>query len=519
MAARRLQLTRTLGPLVVAWIERELVHGPGDVQGQPIELDDEFVWFIFRAYEIDAAGRRVIWRAVFSRLKGRAKSEFGAMIACAEALGPVRFRGWDHDGRPLGGPITAPFIPCFATEEDQAGDGYAAIYFMLKHGAISRTPGLDVGLTRTYLPDGGKITVETSKAASKDGGKETFAWWDETHLYVGDPLIRLHATVRRNLTKRKIAEPWGLETTTMYAPGENSVAEGSHAYYKKITNGKIHDSGFLFDHREGPADFDYESDEQLRAAIIEAAGEAAGWLDVDRMVAEARDEMTNKSDVIRYFVNRPAKREEAVFIKADTWTGLTKIGRIERDATVCLGGDGSRTFDTTVIAWAAPLDAGRVRVGARVFSVRESAPHHVLHPGGSIDFEDVEAFILDRFDYFTVTEAAYDPRYLERSADILLARLPSAALVPVEPTSKHMREALQTFERLCLEGKLEHDGDPVIAAHLANCAVERGESADEIRRVRKIEKRKPIDAVPAMALAVWRAAQAPLESEPLVRWA
>jgi hypothetical protein len=44
----------------------------------------------------------------------------------------------------------------------------------------------------------------------------------------------------------------------------------------------------------------------------------------------------------------------------------------------------------------------------------------------------------------------------------------------------------------------------VVAAHLANCAVERGHR-DEIRRVRKIDERKPIDAVPAMALAVWRA--------------
>jgi hypothetical protein len=43
--------------------------------------------------------------------------------------------------------------------------------------------------------------------------------------------------------------------------------------------------------------------------------------------------------------------------------------------------------------------------------------------------------------------------------------------------------------------------DRVIAAHLANCAAERG-FRDEIRRVRKIDERKPIDAVPAMALAV-----------------
>jgi len=103
-----------------------------------------------------------------------------------------------------------------------------------------------------------------------------------------------------------------------------------------------------------------------------------------------------------------------------------------------------------------------------------------------------------------VLECAYDPRYLERSVEIISERISQTFIFPVEPSSRHMRDALQTFYRLVHEGTLRHDGDPVIAAHLANCAVERGHR-DEIRRVRKIDATKPIDAVPAMALAVWRA--------------
>jgi hypothetical protein len=53
----------------------------------------------------------------------------------------------------------------------------------------------------------------------------------------------------------------------------------------------------------------------------------------------------------------------------------------------------------------------------------------------------------------------------------------------------------------------------VLAAHLANCAVERGRQ-DEIRRITKIDPRMPIDAVPAMALAVWRAVQVEARGEP-----
>lgn len=521
MASRRLRLDRTLGPLVVKWIERELVHGPGDVQGQRIELDDELARFIFDAYRIDDDGRRLIRRAVFSRSKGRAKSEFGAMLACVEALGPCRFAGWDSQGRPEGRPVQSPFIPIFATESDQAGDLYGAVWFMLREGAISRTPGLDVGITRTYLPNGGKITGETSKATSKDGGKETFAVFDETHLFSTDQLIRLHATVRRNLAKRRIAEPWALETTTMYAPGENSVAEASHLYYAKIKRGEVRDPGFLFDHRSGPARFDFDSDEQLRAALIEAYGEAAAWVDVDRIVAEARDPQTEPSDVMRYFVNLPAKREQNLFIKPAVWDALADAEYAPAEgALVALGMDGSRVWDCTAVAWATPLEDGRIGVDCHIFSTRDNVGHHTWYDGGKIDFDDVETFVAERFNEYRVCEVAYDPKYLDRSVDLIDTSLPEASIFPVEPQTKLMRQALATLERLVLEGRLVHSGDDQVAMHLGNCAMERGDVADEVRRVRKIDPKKPIDAVVAMALAVWRAEEGDLvASAPMVGFA
>jgi phage terminase large subunit-like protein len=83
-----------------------------------------------------------------------------------------------------------------------------------------------------------------------------------------------------------------------------------------------------------------------------------------------------------------------------------------------------------------------------------------------------------------------------------------------------MREALETLERTILGNLLRHNGDPVLAAHFANCAVQRAESAQkEIRRVRQIDQRKPIDVVPALALAVWRAVNSEVNMEPLVAWA
>ena len=57
----------SLGLSLIDWIETFLVHGPGDIEGEPIELDDEFAAFIVRAYELDSVGTRRVKRAVISR--------------------------------------------------------------------------------------------------------------------------------------------------------------------------------------------------------------------------------------------------------------------------------------------------------------------------------------------------------------------------------------------------------------------------------------------------------------------
>jgi hypothetical protein len=299
------------------------------------------------------------------------------MLVC-EALGPTRFAGWDHDGRPLGAPVRAPFIPVVATEEGQAGHVYQAVEFMLREGAVSATPGLDVGLTRTFLLGGGKIQPVTAKASSKEGGRGSFAAVDESHLFILPELHHLHETIRRNLVKRKTAQPWSLEVSTMYSPGEGSVAEQSHAYAQAIAAGKINDRGFLFDHRSGPAEFDFADDEQLRAAPVEAYGQAAEWMDVDRMIAEARDPMTDESDFMRYFVNVPSKREGVQFVKASVWNALADPElEIAEGAQVCVGADGFTTCSRSpTIRVTSSARSSWSSAGSRTdSSSRSSSPH------------------------------------------------------------------------------------------------------------------------------------------------
>jgi alkanesulfonate monooxygenase SsuD/methylene tetrahydromethanopterin reductase-like flavin-dependent oxidoreductase (luciferase family) len=48
---------RSLGWMAVAWMEHFVVHGPGDVQGEPVRHGDEYTGFVVDCYAVDDAGR------------------------------------------------------------------------------------------------------------------------------------------------------------------------------------------------------------------------------------------------------------------------------------------------------------------------------------------------------------------------------------------------------------------------------------------------------------------------------
>lgn len=317
----------TLGFQVIDWMETFLCHGPGDVEGDDFDVDDEIATFIAWCYRLhpegtEEEGRRLVQRAVLSRPKGRAKSEIAGAIVCAEALGPVRFSHWAEagevsswgyeyeEGEPVGKPVRSPYIRCLATEEDQSGNTYDNVVVMLTQGAAAEEYGLkmgkEVGITRVFLPDGGEITPSTSSSAAKDGGKETFAVADETHLYVLDSLRKMYRTVARNTGKRKDGEPWMLDTTTAWQPGEMSIAEQASDKYQGLPVVEaVLKKGVLYDHRQAPEPKRFGQDASLIKALKVGYGPAADWMDFKRIVRIIRDAEDPEGEAYRYWLNRP----------------------------------------------------------------------------------------------------------------------------------------------------------------------------------------------------------------------
>lgn len=494
----------SLGWQIAHWIETLLCHGPGDVEGQAIVLDDEWLAAIVRMYELDSkTGRRRVDSYTLSRPKGRAKSELAGFVVCAEALGPVRFDHWARKGEtswwgypyevgePVGRTPTYPFVRCLATEESQTGNTYDVVRYVLTEAPIAgEFPRLDVGLTRTFLPSGGEIRPSTAGAASKDGGKETFAVADEIHLYVLPEHRRMYDTVSRNLTKRRDGEPWMLKTTTMFRPGENSVAEVEWEGHHKAPT-----AGLVIDHREGPEPRNWNDDRQLRKSLRVAYGPAAEWMDLDRIVREIRRPTTDGADARRFFLNRHAPVSAAGWLRdhPGAWDRCQAPIDLPAGTSVAVGVDMSLNRDASAVAIAAHID-GRVVVRARVW-----APVF----GQVVDHVEILDHIRSLAATYQVMSVAYDPRFFELAAQIL--KDDGIPMTQAAQSLERMTPACGHLLELIVSGTLAHDGDVELRAHVLNAEKRTNDRGFTLAKSKSAGK---IDACIAAALACWELEQA-----------
>lgn len=515
---------KSLGWIAIWWIETFCVHGPGDVQGEPVALDEEFAAFILDSYALDDTGRRLYDSAFISRAKGRSKSELAGFITLFEAMGPARFDGWAEGGEtyerdgfvytyqpgePIGKLVTAPVIRCLATEEGQAGNTYDNVYFNLTEGPLGNgLPRDSAGLTRIFLPGGGEIIPSTASNSSKDGGKETFVVFDETHLYTTRELKRMYDTVRRNLAKRKAAEPWSLETSTMYLPGEKSVAEETHDLAKLIREGKTKIQRLLFDHREADADIDLSDPEQVRAGIREAYGPFAEVMDVERILSEFYDPRNDPQDSRRYYFNQPTSSKDS-WVSSPEWMACAATKEVAKGDEITLGFDGSRKR-TRGVTDATALIGCRVSDG-HLFEIKVwEQPDGPAGEGWEVPITEVDYEVRQAFERFNVVGMFADPAKWESyiaqwEADFgKKLKVKSSQAHPIEwwmtgNRSYLVVRALEQFQNAVIDKELTHNG-LALTRHVLNARRRIGRSGMTIAKEHP-ESPNKIDAAIAAVLA------------------
>lgn len=461
----------SLGGQVCAFIEDLLCHGPGDVLGDPVELMDEMRLAIWRLYEVypqwhPRAGRRRFKRAGISRLKGWAKTEFAAFISITECDpdGPVRCDGFDAYGEPVGVPVRDPFIPMVATTEEQSDDlAYGAAKKILENCDLGNS--YDVGEERITPKDApGQISSYANAPLARDGARTTFQHFDETHGFIRESQRRGHATMLRNINKRKAADGWSLETTTMYAPGEGSVAESTHAYALDVARGLIRDATLYFDHRQASRVWDLSSRSQLRKALDEAAGDAT-YIDLDGIAGAYYDPTTDRDEWARFYLNQ-RRASAGRWLNPDAYEPLQKRRRIPRDGSrrVVLAFDGSQNRDSTALV------AATVEPHPHIFPVGVwERPRSVGHSEWRVSRVDVEETLAQAIRDYDVVELAPDPHGWHREVEEW--DLAYRGLVVIFDTAQPSRigPAADEFFQAVKDEQITLEPSEPLMRHLGNC--------------------------------------------------
>lgn len=493
--------TCSLGWEVADWIVENCCYGPGDLQGaSPVVLGDEMTDFIVECYRIDpVTGQKVYDEGVLSRPKGRAKTEIAGWLICAEAFGPVRFSHWE-DGQPVGKQVTSPLIKCLATEESQATAAFSVVAYIVNdwgqefrsdvYGGVSGARQYQ-SATALYLPHGGEIRACTAGSASKDGGKETFVVADETHLYVLRELKAMYGTIRRNLGKRKLAQPWLLQTSTAYRPGEQSVFEETLTAWRK----QELSSSVLVDHREAKGRVDIQDEAHTLSQLRYVYGDASGWMDLNRIYREMIDVRScpDEETAARYFLNRPMSGRDA-WIPAAAVEAQSRAEVVEPGTAISAGFDGSLNDDSTVLFGSRMSDGFIFPIG---IWAKPSGP---AGNWWEVPRADVLATIREMFARYEVARLYADPHEWRSDIDTLQEEF-GERVIPWA-TSRHvqMGAALDRLRTDLIKGELWHSGDPVMLEHFRNAYVARRGSVRLVRKEYPNSDRK-IDSVVAAALA------------------
>lgn len=507
--------------MFITWAESMLVHGEGDLLGQPYRVPAWGRRAAYRILEFDPnrlvmVGDVEAFAYIVSRVlavcpKGSAKTEFIAALMLFLLAGP---------SLPTpDGPVMrrSPNIPVAAGSWEQANKLFGDAATNMAKGTTDRPAPLadyvECFDAEIQLKDGsGKLYRVAAVAGTNDGGLPTAGAADEIHEWTGRKR-RVHLVLFQGLDKR--ANGLELNITTPDDADPESLLGELAAHGAKVASGEVDDPSFYYLHygtdpKRVLLDAEGNLDRDLLVAALEDATPAE-WVSIEQRADNIIRKKYPLHEVRRYWLGAFA-RGEGHWLPEGAWEArAVNPGGLgpppPKGTPVVLAFDGSYRRDSTCI-WGCTLDG-------YIFAVAAWERPDDAGPRWKVPRDEVKRAMADAMETWDVVELAPDPpgwsdeiEGWEATYGDVVVEFPTNQAARMAPACTRFYAAVAGGDEDEAAMPLTHDGDPRLARHLRNAVTKRKPGGDVITKESLDSPRKidiAIAAVVAFDRACWHA--------------
>ena len=389
-----------------------------------------------------------------------------------------------------------------AAEKEQA-----KIVFNDAKRMVEASPEL-TAITKLYrdaieLPKAGSVyRVLSAEAYSKEGLNPSATIFDELHAQPNRELfdvMSLAMGARGRLATLIAITTAGVKTDTT---GQDSIAYNLYQYGQKVARQEVADPSFFMAWWEAPQESDHREKETWEIANP-GFGDICSAEDFESAVRRTPEPEFRTKRCNQWVSSAISWLPTGAW---DTCAGATTV----EGKDYVLGLDGSFSGDATIVTYATIEDVPQVGiVGAWEKDVQ------IHDDTWRVDVLEVEETIRQFVKANpNVKEIACDPYRWTRTMQVLqdegypIVEYPST-------NARRMVPACSKFYDAVVDGKMIHDGNPLLARHLDNAVVKIDNLGPRIVKENRASQRR-IDAAVAAVLAFDRATASRIEEEPLV---
>ncbi len=510
------------------WFERCCRHVRGPFSGQLIELQafQKFDLGCLFGWVHKDTGRRRFKKAFQMRARGNVKSTemsgialYGMCSDCVYPPGAPEIKKYED----------SPEVECAAVDRDQAKRVWGDAKTM---GEKSPDILKRLRIKRTYIEHssrGGWLRALSKDTKNKDGGAPCIVIIDEYHKH---PTSEIHDVLFSGFGKR--AQSLMVIITTAGTDAENSPCKKEWEICGKILDKEIIDETYFVMIRElDSGDDPHDQTKWVKANPIlqednEYSRELLAQIKIEYNLAYGSGDPSRIREFLVKRVDLWQSDSENKFMSGcmDKWKALA-VQRAEFLELVkgreCWAGlDLAKSIDLTAVGFVFRLDDGRYAVTAHGFMPTDTATKHehgdrvpykawakdnwcTLTQGSVTDYNYIKTHIHDmEFDEgWKILEVCYDPY----NATHFTTELESEGYTRVEIRQgvQTLSEPTKKFRELVLQGKIVHDGSPLLTWCVSN-AIEDPDPNGNIKLSKKYkDDSQRIDLLAAIINAMVRA--------------